>query len=174
MSAQVGRVSARWNCPLLAAACLLCAWHAPCAAAQDFEVVVTLVSGKQKSQTKETRQSPSRRRAPRQVVQLTPGQQVQVLWLARNTSRQQTLQDVIVHFFVVKEEELGQAQVPKLDKNVAYEGALTMDFKPQEKAAWRFQLQLPEPGSYLLRVETLGLLKDHGHEHYAALDLTVK
>lgn len=153
---------------------LVCGSVAPPALAGDVDIVITLTADSQKIQTGETHEAPSKERPKRKVVELQRGQSVQVAWLARNVGKSETLTNVLVHFFVVKENELGQQQVPKLTTDVAYEGALTMDFKPQEKATWKFDLGLPDPGSYLLRVETIGLTQKHGHEYYAALDLMVK
>ena len=34
--------------------------------------------------------------------------------------------------------------------------------------------KIPEPGNYLLRVETIGLAPKHPHEHFAAMDLVVR
>lgn len=79
-----------------------------------------------------------------------------------------------MHFFVVKIDKIGQGTVPKLDKHVAHEGVLAMDFKPNEKASGEFTLTIPKSGSYLVRVETIGTLRPHGHEHYAAIDLLIE
>ena len=73
-----------------------------------------------------------------------------------------------------REEMIGQREVPQLTADVTYEGALTMDFKPQGDADWRWTLNIHEPGSYLLRVETIGMEEQHGHDHYAAMDLVVE
>lgn len=110
----------------------------------------------------------------RPVATVPLGQRVQVAWHARNTGKSQELKDVLVHLFVVKELQLGQAAVPPLTEAVAYESALTMDFEPEEKAVGELDLILRQPGNYLLRIETIGLREQHGHEHYAALDLVVK
>ena len=48
-----------------------------------------------------------------------------------------------------------------------------MDFAPQAKSSADFVIEVPEPGSYLLRLETIGAAKAHGHEHVAAMDLRV-
>ncbi len=49
-----------------------------------------------------------------------------------------------------------------------------MDFKPRDKADWRLTLKIPDAGSYLVRVETIGMAPKHGHEHFAAMDLVVR
>lgn len=160
--------------PLLAIIYLTCGFSGTRAPADDLEIVIVLLSDKQKTQTEHTHEAPSTERPKRQVVELQRGKTVKVTWVTRNAGKSKPLKDVLVHFFIVKEKELGQTEVPKLTQDVTYEGALTMDFIPQETAKWEFGLSLNESGSYLLRVETVGLLQSHGHEHYAALDLDVK
>ena len=129
----------------------------------------TSVSTKDTVETSKTKKPP-----PRPVVELTSDEAVRVSWHAANTSRSETFPDVLVHFFVVREEKTGQAEVPPLTKDVTYEGALTTDFKPGDSADWQWMLKIHEPGSYLLRVETVGMEKQHGHDHYAAMDLLVQ
>ncbi len=124
--------------------------------------------------TKDTVETTSAKKPPsRPVVELIQDEAVRVSWHAKNTSQSETFKDVLVHFFVVQEKKTGQADVPKLTKDVTYEGALTADFKPGEDANWQWTLKIHDPGSYLLRVETIGMEKHHGHDHYAAMDLVV-
>lgn len=145
------------------------------AAADDFSITVTVQSGKQKKRIQVTRRLPAV--APtkrRQIITLRPGAKAQISAEIVHVGKSQIYKDVLVHFFVVREEELGQSKVPKLDKAVVFEAALTMDFAPGEKASWDHLLQIDQAGNYLLRVETLGLRRVHGHDHYAAVDLHVE
>ena len=48
-----------------------------------------------------------------------------------------------------------------------------MDFAPEAKSSADFSIEVPDPGDYVLRVETIGAAKKHGHEHFAALTLKV-
>jgi len=76
-----------------------------------------------------------------------------VKWTVTSTAKTGVVKDVLVHFFVVRGEKLGQASVPKLDKDVAAESALTMDFKPKEQGHGRAQLHHRcGTGIYLLRL----------------------
>lgn len=155
--------------------CVFGAAPAMPASADEFDIVISVQAGDEQFATVHTRETPSEQPPPaRKSVELSHGAPVHVAWTAQNTAKTRECQNLLVHFFVVKEKETGQAEVPKLTQDVAYEGALTTDFKPQEKASWNFDLAIREPGSYLLRVETIGLSDQHKHEHYAALDLVVK
>ncbi len=98
-----------------------------------------------------------------------------VKWVLTNRHPKNSFKDVIVHFFVVKEDEVGQRVVPKLGKNVQAESALTMDFHPGDKTRGELSFTIDQPGAYLLRLETVGAaVEPDAHEHYAAIDLVVE
>ena len=65
-----------------------------------------------------------------------------------------TLENVVVHFFVVRAEKVGQKKVPELNDDVLLEAAFDMDFKPGGKAGQRNTLRINAPGVYLVRVES--------------------
>ena len=70
---------------------------------------------------------------------------------------------------------VGQAALPDLNKDVAAESALTMDFKPKDKTEGELTFTIEAAGNYLLRLETVKTaVGDDGHEHFAALDIVVK
>ena len=111
----------------------------------------------------------------RQALTAKAGATMTVKWTVTSTAKSGVVKDVLVHFFVVREEKLGQASVPKLDKDVAAESALTMDFKPKDKAKGELSFTIASPGIYLLRLETIGAASGaDGHEHFAALDVVIK
>jgi hypothetical protein len=152
-----------------------CVLTTAAAAASDFEIRVSVKSEGRETRTERTDESPSRGRSqPRPLMEVGRNATVVLSWRAENTGKAETFEDVLVHFFVVEERKAGQAAIPKLSAGVVYEGALTMDFRPHEKADWQMTLKIPDAGSYLVRVETIGLESKHGHEHFAALDLVVR
>jgi len=143
--------------------------------ADDLQITVAVTAGERKAETRQTRQSPAPDPpAPREVFHAESGEPLSVRWQVTNHAQNTKFNDVLVHFFVAREEKTGQHAVPKLTKNVLYEGALTMDFAPKNSAQWQFDLNITAPGSYLLRVETIGLSQAYGHEYHAALDLVIK
>jgi hypothetical protein len=99
---------------------------------------------------------------------------ITVKWTVRNVEPSTTVKDVLVHFFVVKEEKLDQREVPKLTKNVVVESALTMDFRPQDKTAGEITFTVANPGNYLIRVELKGVTAKDGREPFAAVDLIAR
>jgi len=152
-----------------------CVLTAATAVASDFEIRVSAKSDGRETQTERTNESPSQNRTPpRPVMEVDRNAHVLLSWHAENRGKSDTFEDVLVHFFVVEETKTGQIQVPKLSAGVVYEGAITMDFRPRDKADWRMTLKIPDAGSYLVRVETIGMAPKHGHEHFAAMDLVVK
>lgn len=109
----------------------------------------------------------------RGILEIKPGESMTVKWTVTYTAKQGMVKDQLIHFFVVKEEKVGQVAVPKLDKDVAVESALTMDFNPKDKTDGELTFTLDRPGSYLLRLEASKADGDD-HEHFAALDIVVK
>jgi hypothetical protein len=109
------------------------------------------------------------KRAERPMLSVTANSPVAVKWTTRKTDQGAIAKDVLVHFFVVKEDKPGQQDVPKLTKEVVVESALTMDFKLQDKAEGEITFTVPNAGCYLIRLE----LKVGGSEAFAALDLLV-
>src|SRR5207245_5534887 len=113
----------------------------------------------------------------RPVLEGAAGKTITVHWTLTCTDSNETFKDVVAHFFIIKEEKAGQPAVPKLDKNVEVESALTMDFKPGVKARGEQTFQIGKPGVYLVRLETIGAAASagsNGHEHFASLDLVLK
>jgi hypothetical protein len=72
-------------------------------------------------------------------------------------------------------DKVGQTTVPKLNRGVAAESALTMDFRPKESTHGELTFRIDTPGVYLVRVETIGAAVGlEGHEHFATLDVVVE
>lgn len=117
----------------------------------------------------------AKKRVKREILKIKRGQKVKVQWTLRNVDKTDVFKDVLVHFFVVKEKEAGQATTPKLDKNVVAESALYMDFRPKDQTEGKITVSIPNAGVYLLRLETIGAAVGiEGHEHFAALDVVVE
>jgi hypothetical protein len=117
---------------------------------------------------------PNTKLGPRATLEVPLGKAITVNWKVTHTAGG-PLKDVVIHFFVVKEEKAGQAAIPKLDRDVIAESALTMDFKPGDKQTAELVMQMDVRGTYLLRIESIGAAVGIGeHEDFAVLDLIVK
>jgi hypothetical protein len=108
---------------------------------------------------------------PRPVLKVKANEPIRIKFMLTNVYPHKTLENVVVHLFVVRQEKTGQKEIPDLRGDVVLESAFDMDFKPGGKAGQRTSFKIAEPGSYLIRVESRNTGSDH--EHFAAIDLVV-
>jgi hypothetical protein len=108
---------------------------------------------------------------PRPVLQAKTNEPIQVQFLFTNVYPHKTLENVVVHFFIVRQQKAGQKEIPDLKGDVVLESAFDMDFKPGGKAGQRTTVKIDTPGAYLVRVESRNTHSDH--EHFAAVDLVI-
>jgi hypothetical protein len=108
---------------------------------------------------------------PRPVIKAKVNEPIRVHYLLTNVYPHKTLENVVVHFFVVRQTKVGQRELPDVKGDVVIETGFDMDFKPGSKAGQRSTLKIDAPGVYLIRVETRNTQSDH--EHFAAIDLVV-
>ena len=109
---------------------------------------------------------------PRPVIKAKAGDPIKVNFMLTNVYPHKTLENVVVHFFVVGVKKVGQKETPDLSGDVVVESAFEMDFKPGAKAGLRNTMRIDKPGVYLVRVETRQTNSDH--EHFSAIDLVVE
>lgn len=109
---------------------------------------------------------------PRQILKAKANEPIRIQYILTNVYPHKTLENVVVHFFVVRQQKPGQKELPDLKGDVVIESAFDMDFKPGGKAGQRTTLKIDTPGAYLIRVETRNTQSDH--EHFSAIDLVVE
>jgi hypothetical protein len=109
---------------------------------------------------------------PRPVLKVHAGDRITVQFIMTNVYPHGTAGHAGVHYFVVKERDLGQKPVPPITQDVVLEGTFTFDLKPQARVGARQQLVIRQPGNYLLRVESQRTQRDH--EHFSAIDLQIQ
>ncbi len=80
--------------------------------------------------------------------------------------------DVVVRYFLVREEKIKQKQVPDVAQGCVVEGEFKLTFKPKCRVGARVAFTAPPPGAYLLRVDSHNTSSDH--EHFSAIDLQVE
>ena len=117
---------------------------------------------------------PATGKTPRPVIRARVNERVRVQWMFTNVYPHKTLENVVLHFFVVREEKAGQKTLPDLSSDDAaeVETALEMTFKPGTKAGQKSTIRLDTPGVYMIRIESRETQSDH--EHFAAVDLIVE
>jgi hypothetical protein len=138
-----------------------------------IELEAKAAKNSQKTQGK-TAATPEKPKS-RVMLSAEVGKPIQVTWKVTSTATREEMKDVLIHLFVVRLPQVGQTAVPKLDRDVAAETALTMDFQPKDTAHGALEFQIDKPGAYLVRVETRGGANSgNAPDHFAALDLVVK
>ena len=80
--------------------------------------------------------------------------------------------DVIVRYYVVREDKPGQKSVPDVKKGTVTDGRFKLNLKPGGRVGSRVLFGVKDPGTYLLRVETVNT--DSDHEHFSAIDVQVE
>ncbi len=108
---------------------------------------------------------------PRPLVKARPGEPIKIQWMFTNIYPNKTLENAVIHFFVVRESKAGQKEVPPLGDDVELETAFDIDLRPGGHTGQRNTLRLEKPGAYLIRVESKNTQSDH--EHFAAIDVVV-
>jgi hypothetical protein len=107
----------------------------------------------------------------RQVVSAVAGEDVSLEWRMRSEFPHGVMRNVVVRLFVAKEDEIGQKKEPDHDGPTVLNNTLTADFLSHHTARGLLHFRVTEPGNYLIRIESEMTLKEHGHEHFGAIDL---
>jgi hypothetical protein len=108
---------------------------------------------------------------PRPVFKAKTNEPLVLQFILTNIYPHGELKDVTVHYFVVRQDKLGQKKLPDLAKGTITEGRFNLNLKPKGRVGARVAFAIPAPGAYLLRVHTVNTKSDH--EHFSALDIQV-
>ena len=165
--------------PLWLFACLaLAAWPLSARAEHariDLELIhidpTTGADGDSVSSTADT-EPPAGGFNPRPVAKVRAGEPLVLQFVLTNKYPHGILKDVTVRCYVVREDKLGQKELPDLTKGTVTDGKFMMNFKPDCRVGARVAFKIAEPGAYLLRVDTLNTASDH--EHFSAIDVQVE
>lgn len=96
---------------------------------------------------------------------------ISVQWSAANGPTGAPLSDITLHVFLDRGD--ARAAAPKPGPKALYESALIQDFEAGVKSSGEFRMPMPEPGTYLVRVETIGAAKKLGKEIAAVMQVSV-
>ena len=139
-----------------------------------FDAAVTVTAGDQKQTAKSAAEMPKEPAvAVRPALESSSDVKFSAKWKVTNSSKE-TLKDVLVHFYVVRINKLGQAPPPLEPQDVVIESAQTMDFSPGSTTSAVLQFKPDRAGIYLVRIEAQGAADGAGHEDFASMDLVVK
>ena len=108
---------------------------------------------------------------PRPVLRAKAGDTIAFQFMMTNVYAHASARNAGVRFYIVREHQLGQKAVPPLE-NLVTEGGFAFNLKPKAKIGTKERVAMPQPGFYLLRVESQRTQRDH--EHFAAIDLEIQ
>jgi hypothetical protein len=100
------------------------------------------------------------------------GDEITMQFIMTNVYPHGTAGNAGVHYYVVRERELGQKPVPVGGQDAVIDGTFAFDLKPQARIGARQRFVIRQPGNYLLRVESQRTQRDH--EHFSAIDLQIQ
>jgi hypothetical protein len=111
----------------------------------------------------------------RPVVRAKANEEIRVKWRMKSAFPHGVMKGVGIHFFVVKEADIGQKPVPDPAGPAGIvDNSLLMDFQPNGVAAGAIRFKLDTPGNYLVRVQSEDTHQEHDHEHFSAIDVQVE
>ncbi len=109
---------------------------------------------------------------PRPVLKARAGDNITFQFVLTNVYPHGSAKNAGVHYYLVREREIGQKTLPPAEERPIIEGRLTFDLKPKARIGARERFVINQPGAYLLRVETLRTQREH--EHFSAIDLQIQ
>lgn len=142
------------------------------ARAEHAKITLDVTAGSNKETAFVDQTPPESGKNPRPVLKAKAGEPIRIQWVFTNVYPHKTLENVVCHFFVARQQKVGQKELPDLGGDVVLETAFDMDFKPGGKAGARTTVHIDKPGVYLVRVESRQTNSDH--EHFAAIDLVIE
>jgi hypothetical protein len=158
-----------WLCILLLLICLSL-WGAPGAFASHLAIDLTVDGRPHPAHAATDTMPPENGKNPRPLVHARAGDPVKLRWSVKNTEAQK-LDTLLVHVFIVREEQRGQKEVPDR-KDAVWETISATALDPGKEAQGETAVPISAPGTYLVRVESM--YTEHTHEHFAAVDLVVE
>jgi len=144
------------------------------AAAEHFEIALRAQVGQQLVEAAADTTPPIGGVNPRPVLRLKANDPVRITWKLKSNFPHGTMKAVTIHFFVVREKEVGQKPVPDPSGPAGVlDNRFTMDFNPKSASSGALTITLPGAGNYLVRVQSEDTHDDHDHEHFSAVDVVV-
>ena len=145
----------------------------PCAArAEHFDIKLTATAPDGASKEAFADQTPPIGGLnPRPILRAKAGDTITFQFMMTNVYAHASARNAGVRFYIVRERQLGQKAVPPLE-NLTAEGSFAFNLKPKAKVGAKERVVMPQPGRYLLRVESQRTQRDH--EHFSAIDLEIQ
>src|SRR5581483_4329221 len=133
---------------LMALTVSLVAWGSA-ARAEHAKISLEVTAARDQKTAHVDQTPPASGKNPRPVVKAKANEPIKVHWTFINAYPHKTLENMVLHFFVAREEKVGQKDLPDLSGEPVLESAFEMDFKPGAKAGQRTTFKIDTPGVYL-------------------------
>ncbi len=147
----------------------------PLAHAEHFDIVLKAQSGRELAQAFMDTTPPIGGVNRRPILRAKAGDPISVSWQMKSGFPHGVMKAVTIHFFVVREDTLGQKPVPDPAGAAGLvDNSFVMDFAPKAAANGALRFAIAKPGSYLVRVQSEDTHQQHDHEHFSALDLQIE
>ncbi|HEU4751767.1 MAG TPA: hypothetical protein VFU47_01585 [Armatimonadota bacterium] len=144
------------------------------AGAEHFDITLRLRTSKGVAESSWDTSPPEGGLNARQSVTASAGEELYLEWSFRSEFPHGVMKAVRARLFVAPEGEIGQRKLPPAGTPTVLDNDLVASFRPKHLARGHLYFRAPEPGNYLVRLESEETIKEHGHEHFAALDLKVE
>jgi hypothetical protein len=159
--------------PLLILLCLIPTLGRAPAAPEHAKIELDVVTGADHKTAHMDQTPPESGKNPRPVVKGKAGEPIKTKYLFTNVYPNAVVKDVVIHFYVVRIDAVGQKEIPSLEGDrLVLETAHDLDFRPGGHTGGRATIKIDTPGVYLVRVESRNTQSDH--EHFAAIDLVIE
>lgn len=109
---------------------------------------------------------------PRPLLTVRVEEPLMLQFILTSTYPHGEQKNVTVRYYVVREAAPRQKELPYLENGFITGGSFQLNLKQHGRVGARIRFSLPEPGFYLLRVDTQNTQGDH--EHFSAIDLKVE
>jgi hypothetical protein len=171
--ARTRRQAKRKTRPVLrSAGSFLVAWLvAGTVQAEHFNISLTIEGSGDRAEAYADSSPPAEGLNPRPVFHGRVGDPLTLQFFMTDGNPHDLLEGVTVRYYVVREREIAQTEVPTLGAGVVVQGTFLLNFKPNAKTGLRQRIRITEPGAYLLRVQSENSGSDH--EHFSAIDLKI-
>src|SRR5271170_924772 len=104
------------------------------ASAEHAKINLEVTVGRETATAHVDQTPPDSGKNPRPVVKAKVNERIKINYLLTNVYPHKTLENVVVHFYVARQNKVGQKELPDLKGDVILESAFDMDFKPGSKA----------------------------------------
>jgi len=111
---------------------------------------------------------------PREVLKASVGEELTLDWSVVSDYPHGTMKGVRVRIYGAPEERVGQRREPERTAPRLFDNSFTADFLPEHGARGQMHFRVHHAGNYLIRLQSENTAAEHGHEHFAAIDLQVE